>query len=138
MKAVHRILRYLNGSPGQGLLFPSNNDLGLIGYYDMDWGGCITTQRSVTGYCVFLGKAFISWKSKKQITVSKSSAKAEYRPMTSITCELSWLRQLLQDLYIDHPQLVTLFCDNQATMHITANFVFHERTKHVEIYCHII
>ncbi|KAL5563525.1 hypothetical protein UlMin_033272 [Ulmus minor] len=58
LEAVHRILHYLKGSLGQGLLFfPSDNDLGLIGYCDADWGGCITTRRSVTCYCVFLGKA---------------------------------------------------------------------------------
>ncbi|KAL5544927.1 hypothetical protein UlMin_008711 [Ulmus minor] len=95
LEAIHRILRYLKGSPGQGLLFPSDSDLSLIGYCDADWGGCITTRHSVTGYCVFLGKALISWKSKKQTTVSKSSAEAEYRSMASITCELTWLRQLL-------------------------------------------
>ena len=92
LEVILRILRYLKGSPGQGLLFPSHNDLGLIGYCDADWGGCTTTRRSVTSYCVFLGKTLISWKSKKQTTVSKSSAEAEYKSMGSITCELTWLR----------------------------------------------
>ncbi|KAL5581999.1 hypothetical protein UlMin_014441 [Ulmus minor] len=138
LEAIHGILRYLKGSPRQGLLFPSDSDLSLIGYCDVDWGGCITTRRSVTGYCVFLGKALISWKSKKQTTVSKSSAEAEYRSIASITCELTWLRQLLRDLHIEHPQPVTLFCDNHAAIHIAANPVFHKRTKHIEIDCHIV
>ena len=138
LEAIHQILCYLKGSPRQGLLFPSNSDLSLIGYYDADWGGCTTTRRFVTGYCVFLGKALISWKSKKQTTVSKSSAEVEYRSMASITCELTWLRQLLRDLCIEHPQPVALFCDNQAAMHIATNPVFHERTKCIEIDCHII
>ncbi|KAK4859231.1 hypothetical protein QYF36_001864 [Acer negundo] len=123
--AVHRLLRYLKGSPGQGLFFPSKGDLNLVGFCNADWAGDITTRRSVTCYCVFLGKALISWQSKKQTTVSKSSAEAEYRSMASITCELTWLRYLLQDLCIDHPQHVTLYCDNQAVMHIAANPVFH-------------
>lgn len=70
--------------------------------------------------------------------VSKSSAEAEYRSMASITCELTWLRQLLQDFLISHAQPVTLFCDNQAAIHIAANPVFHERTKHIEIDYNIV
>ena len=92
----------------------------------------------MTGYCDYLGKALISWKSKKQNMVFKSSAKAEYRYMAFITRELTWLRHLLRDLRIDHAQPVILFCDNQVAMHIAANLVFHERTKHIEIDCHII
>ena len=126
LEAIHRIRHYLKGSPGQGLLFPFDNDLGLIDHYDADWGGCIT-RRSMTGYCVFLGKALISWTSKNHTTVSKSSAEAEYRSMAST-----------RDLCIDHPQLVTLFCDNQAAMPIAVNPVFHEKTKHIEIDCHIV
>jgi len=136
LDAAHRVLRYLKLAPGQGILFPSHGKLQLKGYCDADWASCPTTKRSVTGFCVFLGGAPISWKSKKQSVVSRSSAESEYRSMASLTCELVWLKQLLCDLQVPHSQPTLLYCDNQAASHIATNPVFHECTKHIEIDCH--
>lgn len=78
----------------------------------------------------------ISWKSKKQTIVARSSAKAEYLAMALATCELIWLRQLLQELKIGGIEPMTLICDNQVALQIAYNVVFPERTKHIEIDCH--
>ena len=80
----------------------------------------------------------VSWKSKKQIVVARSSAESEYRAMTHATSELLWIKYFLEELGYSHPNSMELFCDNQAAIHITNNPVFHERTKHIEVDCHFV
>ena len=135
--AIHHFLRYLKASPGQGLLFLAQSNLTLTTYGDADWGNCLDIRKSTSGYCVFLGESLISWKSKKQPTVARSSAEVEYRVMANVTSEVEWLIKLLQDFGVS-PGSVKLLCDNQAAQHIASNPTFHERTKHIEIDCHFV
>lgn len=104
LDAAHRVLRYIKFAPAQGLFFPAKSYMHIKAFCDADWAGCLDTRKSITGYCVFIGDSLISWKSKKQQTVSHSSAKSEYRSMASTCYELMWLRSLLKDLLVLHTQ----------------------------------
>ena len=92
---VIRILRYIKGTPGQGVLYENKGHTQIIGYCDADWVGLPIDRRSTLRYCVFIGGNLISWKSKKHDVVAKSSAEAKYQAMALATCELIWLKQLL-------------------------------------------
>uniref|UniRef100_A0A2N9HL42 Integrase catalytic domain-containing protein n=1 Tax=Fagus sylvatica TaxID=28930 RepID=A0A2N9HL42_FAGSY len=138
MNAVIRILKYLKNAPGRGLFYRSSGHLRIEGYTDADWAGSPSDRKSTTGYCTFIGGNLVTWRSKKQSVVARSSAEAEYRAMAHTTCELTWLRTVLQEfgLLIQGP--TPLYCDNQAAIHIASNPVFHERTKHIEVDCHFV
>jgi len=137
-EAALRVVRYLKSNPGQGVLLDSRCDLQLSGWCDSDWAACPLTRKSLTGWIVFLGHSPISWKTKKQNTVARSSAEAEYRSMASTTCELKWIKSVLSNLGVTHSMPIQLYCDNQAASHIAKNPVFHERTKHIDVDCHFI
>jgi transposase InsO family protein len=136
--AVLRILRYLKGTLFHGLYFSSQSSLQLHAYTDADWAGDPTDRRSTTGYCFLLGTSVISWRSKKQTVVARSSTEAEYRALADTTSELLWLRWLLQDMGVSLSSATPVYCDNRSAIQIAHNDVFHERTKHIEIDCHFV
>jgi hypothetical protein len=133
-----KILKFVKKSPGKGLFFPAERDLSLRGFTDADWGGCVDSRKSTTGYCFFAGSSLVSWKSKKQQTPSKSSSKSEYRALAHGTCEIKWLLKLFKDFHIKPNLPIPLYCDNQSVVYIGNNPVFHERTKHIELDYHIV
>ncbi|GJY73100.1 FAR1-related sequence 5-like protein, partial [Tanacetum coccineum] len=123
---------------GSGIQINNNCNLKLRAYADSDWARCPATRKSISGYCVFLGDSLVTWKSKKQSTLSRSSAEAEYKSMVSATCEVIWLSTLLGDMGVKGLLLVVMYCDNSSTLQIAANLVFHEKSKHFEIDVHLI
>lgn len=129
-EAAMRVFRYLKSSPGQGIILPKDNDLKLTAFCDSDWAACPLTRRSISGYLVKLGTALISWKTKKQVTVSRTLSEAEYRALAHATREVLGLRGLLKCLQVKCDYPTTIHCDNQAAIHLAANPIFHERTKH--------
>ena len=125
-------------TPGQEVLYENIGHTQVVGYSDANWAGSPTDRRSTSRYCVLIEGNLISWKSKKQDVVARSSAEAEYRAMALATCEFIWLKHLLQELRFGKDEQMKLICDNQATLHISSNPVFHERTKHIEVDYHFI
>ncbi|XP_057543379.1 uncharacterized mitochondrial protein AtMg00810-like [Amaranthus tricolor] len=112
--ALQHVLQYVNNTSSQGILLKASDKLLLQAFSDSDWGACSDIRRSITGYILLLGNSLISWKSKKQGTISRSSAAAEYRAMSSAAAEVTWIVRLLEELGVDKLKPVTLHCDNQS------------------------
>ena len=115
-----------------------NSDCRVKAYCDSDWVACPDSRISVTGYIVLLRDSPVSWKSKKKEIVSWLSAEAEDRSLRKVVGELVWLSRLFDELDIQFPSPIDVFCDNQSGIHIARNPVFHKRTKHIEVDCHFV
>ncbi|KAG8472493.1 hypothetical protein CXB51_034175 [Gossypium anomalum] len=132
-KAVKRILRYLQGTLDYGLHFHRTTKFVLEGYSDSSWGSDIDDRRSTSGYCIFLGGNPISWSSRKQQVVSRSTAEAEYRSLANATAEMVWLQSLLSELSIPVQKKSLIWCDSSAAVAVAGNPVMHSKFKHVEL-----
>jgi hypothetical protein len=130
---VKRILQYVKGALTFSLNISSHSFSNILAYLDADWAGCPDTRCPTSGYAVFLDNNLISWSTKKQSTVSRSSAQSEYRTLALTVAEVTWLTHLLCDLRVSSPTPATILCDNHSAIFMSANLMSHARSKHIAL-----
>lgn len=137
-QAVKRVLRYLSGTVSVGLHIKYNDRLCLSGFSDADWASFPDDRRSVVGYCVYFSDTLISWSSKKQHVVARSSTESEYRSLANLAVKMSWITSLLKDFPFSLPSRPIVWVDNLSAAALASNPVHHARTKHIEIDVHFV
>lgn len=132
-----RVLRYLSGTSHLGITY-SKTEENLVAYTDSDWAGDIDDRRSCTGNVLMLSGGPISWKSKKQASVSLSTMEAEYVALAEVSREVVYIKRLLE--HMGYGKQVTspikILCDNQSAIRLAKDAVFHKRSKHIDIKYH--
>ena len=104
----------------------------------LSWAGYPSTIRSTSGFCIYVGDNLISWSAKRQPTVLRSSAEAEYKGVANAVADACWLRNLLLKMDFCIPQATIVYCDNISAVYLSSNSVQHQRTKHIEIDIHFV
>ncbi|KAJ9557526.1 hypothetical protein OSB04_012140 [Centaurea solstitialis] len=128
---------YLKGTPNLGLWYSKDSGFDLTAYSDSDFAGCKINRKSTTSGCHLLGGKLVSWTSKKQNSVSTSTAEAEYVAAGICCVQVLWLRNQLQDYDIQLSK-IPIYCDNTSAIAIANNPVLHSKTKHIEVRYHFI
>lgn len=137
-QAVKRLLRFLSGTRDRGIFFRANNKSHLHAFSDADWAGNKDDYTSTTANIIYLGSNPVSWTSRKQKTVARSSTEAEYKAVADTASELIWVASLLKELGIPPASQPVIYCDNVGATYLCANPIFHSRMKHIALNYHFI
>ncbi|GJS04912.1 hypothetical protein Tco_0321420 [Tanacetum coccineum] len=137
MHAVKRIFRYLKLQPKLGLWYPKDSPFHLEAFSDSDYAGDNHDRRSTSGGCQYLGRRLVSWQCKKQTIVAISSTEAEYVAAASCCAQVLWMQNQLLDYGFNFMN-TEIHIDNESTICIVKNPVFHSKTKHIQIRHHFI
>ena len=136
--ACKRVLRYLKETMDYGLKFSAGGKMEITGFTDADWACDIDDRKSIGAYCIYFGNNLVSWSSKKQSVVTRSSAKSEYRALASASAEITWIQSLFSELNIICISVPIIWCDNMSATKLAKNPVYHSRTKHIELDMHFV
>jgi hypothetical protein len=142
-KRVHvivakHVMRYLKGTLDFDLCYNGDHGFILVGYTDSDWAGSVSDRKSTSGCCLCLGLGMTSWQSRKQSSIALNMAKEEYIATCSTSCKAIWLWKLLTGLFDLEMEATVILCDNRSCIKMTENPVFHDKSKHIEIWYHYI
>jgi len=138
LKHLKRLLRYLKNTINFGIMLQTPSTTNLLAYTDADWGGNADDRTSTSTYIIFLEGNPMSWLSKKQKTVARSSTEAEYRAVATSTTEIMWLTNLLKELGITRSAPPKIMCDNIPATYLCYNLVLHSRMKHISLDYHFV
>ena len=137
LNAIKRIIKYVGGTYDYGLFYSKESNLFLADFSDSDWAGYADDRKSTTGGCFYVGANLVTWMSKKQNSVSLSTAVAEYIAAKSCCTQLLWMKKVLTDYVISQDTMI-VYCDNSSAIDISKNPVQYSKTKHIEIRYHFI
>jgi hypothetical protein len=137
LTTVKRFIRYVNDTLLFGIWYSRETNLVVAGYFDVDWAGNADDRKSTSGGCFYVGNNLVAWMSKKQASISLSTAEAEYIAAGSCCTPLLWMKTLLGDYRFSQGTMI-ISCDNTSAINISKNPVQHSRTKHIDIKHHFL
>ena len=136
--AAKRILRYLKGTTELGIYYKKGENAKIVAYYDSDFAGDIDDRRSTSRFVFLFGSGAVSWSSKKQPVVTLSTTEAEYIAAAYCACQCIWIQRVLEKLSLEEQKNTLILCDDNSTIKLSKNPVFHGRSKHIDIKFHFL